>query len=332
LSELASVAFLVLYSSRQNEKALGLKLHKRPSGGTPHLSEHGEALQQSRIRKKMATQLTFAFNPMLAAPESVNICHARVHATTMREAVEIITNYAAKPRGPAYVVTPNAQHLVIHDRDEHFREIYSHADLVLPDGSSLLLAARLMGRRLKERVAGVDLFKALCGRAAELGLSVYLLGGQPGSADLAARKLKAAYPNLIVAGTCCPAWGFEKDVQQLAAIAGMIRAAQPHILFVGLGAPKQENWIYEHGLKLGVPVSMGIGGSFEMVGGITSRAPLWMQEFGLEWLFRLAMEPGRLGKRYLIGNLQFMAMVAKQILHPNLYPANEWPAGSASDL
>jgi N-acetylglucosaminyldiphosphoundecaprenol N-acetyl-beta-D-mannosaminyltransferase len=106
----------------------------------------------------------------------------------------------------------------------------------------------------------------------------------------------------------------------------MIREANPHILFVGLGVPKQENWIYEHGLKLGVPVCMGIGGSFEMVGGVTPRAPRWMQQLGLEWLFRLAVEPRRLWKRYLIGNVQFMVMVFRQLLYPNLYTGNEWPA------
>ncbi|MGA2077574.1 MAG: WecB/TagA/CpsF family glycosyltransferase [Terriglobia bacterium] len=274
----------------------------------------------------MSTQLSLALNPILTLPESVNICHARVHATTLPQAVDLISNYAATLQGPAYVVTPNAQHVVLLERDQHLREIYSHASLVLPDGFSLLLAARLIGKRLKERVTGVDLFKALCRRAAEMGLRVYLLGGQPGSADLAAGKLKAAYPGLTVAGTYCPARGFENDPKQLDATSRMIREANPHILFVGLGVPKQENWIYEHGLKLGVPVCMGIGGSFEMVGGVTPRAPRWMQQLGLEWLFRLAVEPRRLWKRYLIGNVQFMVMVFRQLLYPNLYTGNEWPA------
>jgi N-acetylglucosaminyldiphosphoundecaprenol N-acetyl-beta-D-mannosaminyltransferase len=229
-------------------------------------------------------------------------------------------------QGPVYVVTPNAQHLVLLERDEHFREIYSHANLVLPDGFSLLLAARLVGKRLKERVTGVDVFKALCGRAAEIGLRIFLLGGQPGSADLAARKLKAAYPRLIVAGTYCPAWGFENDREELEVVVRMVRRANPHLLFVGLGTPKQEKWIYAYSLKLGVPVCMGIGGSFEMVGGIIPRAPLWMQGLGLEWLFRLAVEPRRLWKRYLIGSLQFMAIVFTQLLWPDFYTGNEWPA------
>ncbi len=274
----------------------------------------------------MSTQLSVTLNAGLTPSKSVDICHAHVNITTMPHAVALISNYAATSPGPAYVVTPNAQHVVLLEKDQHFREIYSHASLVLPDGFSLLLAARLFGKRLKERVTGVDLFQALCGRAAEMGLRVYLMGGQPGSAALAARKLKGAYPNLIVAGTYCPAWGFENDSRQLDAMARMIRKAKPHILFVGLGAPKQENWIYEHGLKLGVPVCMGIGGSFEMVGGITTRAPRWLQRVGLEWLFRLAVEPRRMWKRYLIGNVQFMALVFGQLLHPTLYEGNAWPA------
>ena len=263
---------------------------------------------------------------MLAAPESVNIGHTRVHAMTLSEAVNLIANYAAEAQVPAYVVTPNAQHLILLEKDEYFREVYSNAYLVVPDGYSLLLAARLIGKRLKERVTGVDLFQALCGRAAEMGLSVYLLGGRPGSANLAVERLQAAHPRLMVAGTDCPAWGFEKNPEQLGAVIRRIREAQPNILFLGLGTPKQENWIFEHRFKLGVPISIGIGGSFEMVGGITRRAPLWMQRMGLEWLFRMANEPGRLWKRYLIGNLQFMAMVFNQLLHPSQYAANEWAA------
>lgn len=274
----------------------------------------------------MATPVNLALSPFFKAPETVKICHASVHAMRLPEAVDLITTYAAHSQGPSYVVTPNAQHLVLLESDRHFREIYSQAGLVLPDGFSLLLAARLIGKRLKERVTGVDLFKALCGRAAEMGLSIYLLGGQPGSAALAAQKLKAAFPKLIVAGTCCPALGFENDPEQLSAIALRIREAKPQILFVGLGAPKQENWIYEHGLKLDVPICMGIGGSFELVSGLVPRAPHWMQRSGLEWLFRLAVEPRRLWKRYLIGNLQFMAMVLRQLLRPSLYAGNECSA------
>ena len=274
----------------------------------------------------MSTPLSVALNPIVTSYESVHICHARVDVVTLPQAVDLISNYAATSPGPAYVVTPNAQHVVLLERSQHFREIYSHASLVVPDGFSLLLAARLWGKRFKERVTGVDLFQALCGPAAEMGLRVYFLGGQPGSADLAARKLQTSNPGLIVAGTSCPAWGFEHHPEQLDAIAKAVREAKPHILFVGLGAPKGENWIFEHGLKLGVPVCMGIGGSFEMVSGMTPRAPGWMQRLGLEWLFRLAVEPRRMWKRYLIGNVQFMALVFKYMMHPGLHEGNARPA------
>jgi N-acetylglucosaminyldiphosphoundecaprenol N-acetyl-beta-D-mannosaminyltransferase len=274
----------------------------------------------------MATQLQLAFNTSLTPEESVDIGHAHVHATTFSEAVDLISKYAASSTEPAYVVTPNAQHVVLLAKDQHFRRAYTHANLVLPDGFSLLLASRLVGKKLKERVTGVDLLEKLCGRAAETGLRVFLMGGRPGSAKLAARTLKSRYPNLIVAGIACPPWGFEHNPAQLEIVAQRIRAAKPDILFVALGAPKQENWIFEHGLKLGVPVSMGIGGSFELVAGLTRRAPKLMQRVGLEWLFRLAIEPRRMWRRYLIGNIEFMVLVLRQLVNPGFFAAGEWPS------
>lgn len=266
----------------------------------------------------MPIQLSLPFNVTLTPSESVDICRAHVHPTTLAEAVDLIVGYAAVSKDPAYVVTTNAQHVVLLNEDQHFREIYDRANLVVPDGFSMLLASWLMDKRLKERVTGVDLMKQLCARAEKTDLRVFFLGGKPDSAKLAARNLKLLYPNLNVCGTICPPMGFESDPVQLNSIAGRITAAKPHMLFVGLGAPKQENWIYMHGLNLGVPVSMGVGGSFELLGGVTPRAPRWMQRVGLEWLFRLSVEPRRLWKRYLIGNFQFSVLVLRQLLAPRV--------------
>jgi N-acetylglucosaminyldiphosphoundecaprenol N-acetyl-beta-D-mannosaminyltransferase len=274
----------------------------------------------------MATAQCIVTPPLAVKINRIRIGRALVNAMSFSEALEVLVEHASSRKAPLHVVTPNAQHVVMLEDDPQFREVYEHAALVLPDGASLLGAARILGTKFRERITGIDLFQGLCERAAQKGLRVFLLGGCPGAADLAVKKLWARYPNLIVAGTCCPPWGFENDQQQLATVARMIRQAKPHVLFVGLGAPKQENWIYEHGLNLSVPVCMGIGGSFEMVGGITPRAPLWLQRLGLEWLFRLAVEPRRMWKRYLIGNVQFMAVVLRQLLHPSLYAGNEWPA------
>jgi len=220
----------------------------------------------------------------------------------------------AQNRGkPAYVITPNAQHIVLLEKDRRLQEVYAHADLVIPDGISLLIAARLYGRSLQQRIAGVDLFKALCGHAAEAALHVFLLGGRPGSAELAATALKNDYPTLTCT-TYCPPLGFEQSADELKQTADAITSAQPDILFAALGAPKQEYWIYEHGLQLSVPVCIGVGGSFEIVGGVVPRAPLWTQNIGCEWLYRLCREPRRMWRRYLFGNMEFAAIVLRQRL------------------
>jgi N-acetylglucosaminyldiphosphoundecaprenol N-acetyl-beta-D-mannosaminyltransferase len=218
----------------------------------------------------------------------------------------------AQNRGkPAYVITPNAQHIVLLENDRRLQEVYEHADLVIPDGISLLIAARLYGRSLKQRIAGVDVFKVLCGNAAKSDLHVFLLGGRPGSAELAEIALKADHPGLKCT-TYCPPQGFEQDSEALRETAEAIKGAQPDILFVALGAPKQEYWIYEHGLQLSVPVCIGVGGSFEIVGGVVPRAPMWAQNIGCEWLYRLCMEPRRMWRRYLLGNLEFASIVLRQ--------------------
>ncbi len=228
------------------------------------------------------------------------------------EAVHAITRHAVRGGPPACVVTPNAQHIVLLESDASLREAYANADLVVADGASLVLASRLLGEKLRERVAGVDLFERLCAKAAEFGLRVFLLGGRPGSAQRTAGKLRQQFPGLSVAGTCCPPLGFERDEQQLQAIGDAIRTARPDLVFVALGAPKQESWMHFHGRRLGVPALIGVGGSFEIVGGLLPRAPRLLQRMGCEWLCRLLLEPRRLWRRYLIGNFRFLWVVLHQ--------------------
>ena len=162
------------------------------------------------------------------------------------------------------MVTPNAQHIVLLESDGGLRATYAKADLVIADGASLVLASRLLGEKLRLRVAGVDLFEQLCGQAAELRLRVFLLGGRPGSAELAAARLQRQFPNLIVAGSCCPPMGFENDGHELHAVDEVIRAAQPDLVFVALGAPKQERWMESHGRRSGAAVLIGVGGSLRL--------------------------------------------------------------------
>jgi len=242
----------------------------------------------------------------------VQIGHAWVHAGRFSQMVEAIVAHTKSAKSPQYIVTPNAQHIVLLARDKYLQKIYSEARFVLPDGISLIWAARLLGQPIPHRVTGVDMFEALCARAAQEGLRVFLLGGRPGSAEKAASNLQLRYSGLQIAGTSCPALGFEDDVSQRRAVESEILRANPHLLFVALGAPKQEYWMHEHARRLGVPITMGVGGAFEMIGGIVRRAPVFVQKLDCEWLYRLAKEPRRMWKRYLIGNLQFASIVLNQ--------------------
>ena len=140
------------------------------------------------------------------------------------------------------------------------------------------------------------------------------MGGRPGSVDKTAVILQTRHPDLQIVDTDCPPYGFEKDSDELARIKAKITRVVPHLLFVGLGTPKQERWIYENYRDLNVPMAIGIGASFEFVSGIVARAPNWMQKVGLEWFFRLLIEPRRLWKRYFIGNPLFLWHVLKQKL------------------
>jgi N-acetylglucosaminyldiphosphoundecaprenol N-acetyl-beta-D-mannosaminyltransferase len=243
--------------------------------------------------------------------ERAQIADVAIDGLDFDGAVEAIAERAATGP-PSYVVTPNAHHVVLLQRDELLREIYERAFLIVPDGVPLLWAARLLGQRLNGRVNGTDLFERLCERAAERGLRVFLLGGRPGAADAAAAVLRARHPALQICGTACPPLGFEHDARENARVCEAIAAARPALLFVGLGAPKQEYWMFRNAERLGVPVSLGIGVSFEFVGGVVERAPRWMQRAGLEWLHRAGSEPARLWRRYVFGNARFCALVARQ--------------------
>lgn len=242
----------------------------------------------------------------------INIAGVNIDRYSFNEVIEIITDHVTSGGAPAYVVTPNAQHTLTFQQDAHFRDIYRDAFLSVPDGVPLLWAAKFLQTPLNGRVNGTDLFEKLCAVAATRGLKIFLLGGRPGAADKAAAILERRHPGLKIAGTYCPPYGFESDPVELRRIDDAILAAAPEILFVGLGAPKQENWIYARYRQLGIPISLGIGVSFELVAGMVKRSPVWMQTAGLEWAFRLIVEPGRLWKRYILGNPTFVWLVLKQ--------------------
>jgi N-acetylglucosaminyldiphosphoundecaprenol N-acetyl-beta-D-mannosaminyltransferase len=152
----------------------------------------------------------------------------------------------------------------------------------------------------------------MCALGGRQGLSVYFLGGLPGAADTAAARLAARYPGLVIAGTDCPAPGFESDPAAIRKVLAKITAARPDLLCVAFGAPRQEIWMHQHCSTLPIGAALSVGAAFDTQAGLRKRAPKWTHAIGAEWLYRLCMEPRRLWKRYLIGNSQFAAIVASE--------------------
>lgn len=208
---------------------------------------------------------------------------------TMDEAVARAEELLEAP-GASIVVTPNAEigYEALHDAQ--FRALLNGADLVLPDGAGVVLAAKLRKTPLKQKVAGVDFADRLLTLLAETGKTLYLLGGKPGIAELAAEKMREKHPGLQICGM---ADGYFKDEGP---VIGKINAAKPDVLFVCVGAPKQEIFMHAHKDELDVRLMAGLGGSLDAFAGTVKRAPKWMIRCNLEWLYRLIKEPKRFGR------------------------------------
>ncbi len=230
---------------------------------------------------------------------------------TMDEAVDAVRRLI-ESEGRHYVATPNVDHIVRLHKDPAFRRAYAGASLVIPDGMPLIWASRSLGRPLKGRVTGADLLPNVCRMAAQMSKSVYFLGGREGVAQHAGENLAARYPGLRVAGAYSPPMGFERDPAEHQRIVECINAAQPDVLAIGLGSPKQELWIAEHLHTLAVKVALCIGAGIDFAAGTAVRAPHWMQDHGLEWAWRLLQEPSRLWKRYLVDDVAFAKIVAQE--------------------
>ena len=189
-----------------------------------------------------------------------------------------------------YVVTPNPELVDRARREEPFRQALNGADLVLPDGIGVVYAARLLGRRLKGRCPGIDFAGKLMEHMARTGLRLYLLGAKPGVAEAAAARLEIRYPGLTICGT------HDGYFQEDAPVVEEIRRAGADVVFVCLGAPKQEYWMVKNGPATGARLMAGLGGSLDVFAGVVERAPESWQRLGLEWLYRLTKEPKRIGR------------------------------------
>ncbi len=248
----------------------------------------------------------------------VRLMGIRLHAAREDEVNEHIVGAASRGLG-GVVITPNLDHLRRAVRDPAYRTLIEQASLSVPDGFPLVLASRIQGTPLPARVAGSDLISSLSAHAARAGLSVFLLGGDPGTAERAAEILRQRSPGLRIAGTYCPPVGFERDGQIMDEMRRLLRDSEAHIVFVALGSPKQEYLIARVRQELPSAWWLGVGISFSFLCGEVPRAPRWMRRCGLEWFHRLISEPRRLFRRYLIEGIPFAVVLMLQSLRGRLF-------------
>lgn len=209
---------------------------------------------------------------------------------------------------PVQHVVLNAAKVVAMSKDDDLRRVIAACPIVNADGMSVVVASRLLRRPLPERVAGIDLFLELVGRCAADGRSVYFLGATDEVLDEMVRRFRAQYPALNIAGYRNGFWTDD------AATVREVHETHADLLFLAIPSPRKEFWLGEHMAGLGVPFAMGVGGSFDVIAGKVARAPVWVQRIGCEWIYRVAQEPRRLWKRYLVGNSQFVWLTLKELV------------------
>jgi N-acetylglucosaminyldiphosphoundecaprenol N-acetyl-beta-D-mannosaminyltransferase len=243
---------------------------------------------------------------------SYRLLGVRVDAVQIPNAVRLINEWARKRHGCRYVAVTGMHGVMEAQHDAQFMRILNSAGLVVPDGMPLVWLARLRGHRLERRVYGPELMLAVFDSAARPSLRHFLYGGGPGVPERLADTLRGRFPGTIIAGTYSPPYRAltpEEDSQ----ITQLINRAQPDIVWVGLSTPKQERWMHQHRHLLEAPVLIGVGAAFDINAGVKIQAPACMREHGLEWLFRLAQEPRRLWRRYLIYGSQFLFYVSLEL-------------------
>jgi N-acetylglucosaminyldiphosphoundecaprenol N-acetyl-beta-D-mannosaminyltransferase len=236
------------------------------------------------------------------------ISGVRIDRVSMDETVTQCDQFI-RTRVPHQVVVVNAAKLVKAQTDKYLRHIINEADLVGADGMPLVWLSKLLGDPIPGRVNGTDLMEKLVEHAARKGYSIYFLGAKLEVVRKVVDTYKEKYPDLKVAGYRDGYFNPEDET----AVADEIRASGADIIFLAFGSPKKEKFVRDHLFRMNVPLVHGVGGSFDVVAGITKRAPVWMQNAGLEWFYRFLQEPSRMWKRYLFTNVEFMAVAALEV-------------------
>jgi len=255
---------------------------------------------------KTATAMTQT--EMTLQTSKVELFGVYAHALSMRETLDLIDERIASRIFTQHVVV-NVAKIINMRKDPTLAESVKACDIVNIDGMGVVWGARLLGHDVPERVAGVDLFMALVSRAAERRYPIYLLGAQQSVVEQVATTLSIAHPNLPIAGFH---HGYFWDDEE--AIVDKVRRSGARLLFVAITSPKKENFVNRWKEQLGVDLVMGVGGTFDVVAGKVRRAPLWMQRWGMEWLYRVIQEPRRMWKRYLVTNSHFALLLLRSLI------------------
>jgi len=252
-------------------------------------------------------------NPIV--PARIQLFGVEIDVVRREEAATAVLRMSKTEGACRFVVTPNADHVVLLQRNAAMRRAYADATLVIADGWPVVLASRVLARPLPERVTGSDLVPGVFLAANPKDpLRVFLFGAAPGVAERAASTVEARYPGVRVVGAYGPPLGFERDPEETRRSLDRIRDAQPELLLVGLGAPKQELWVHANRGEIRARVALCIGATIDFLAGERSRAPAWMQRIGLEWFHRMAQEPKRLVPRYAKNAVEFPQLVFREWL------------------
>ena len=246
----------------------------------------------------------------------VGVLGCAVDAVTLQGAVARAEAAIAR-RETCQHVAVNAAKLVRYQRDPRLRQALDGCELATADGQAVVWAARILGQPLPERVTGIDLMDALLEVSAHKGYRVYLLGARASVLERAEAAIRTRFPRVEIAGRHHGYFGADEEERLVADIA----AARPDILFVALETPAKELFLARHRGRLGIPFVMGVGGAFDVLAGVRRRAARAMRRLGLEWLYRLAQDPRRLARRYVVGNAQFIWLVLRAAAHARVRPA-----------
>jgi N-acetylglucosaminyldiphosphoundecaprenol N-acetyl-beta-D-mannosaminyltransferase len=241
--------------------------------------------------------------------DRITLMGCSIDNLSMEETLQTIEGFIHSGQPHQHVVV-NVDKLVKASRDPELRGIINDCALINVDGMPVVWASRLLGKPLKERVAGVDLFEALMRRAGEKGWRVFLLGAREEVVSKVASTYQHKYPNLVLAGYRNGYWKGEAEEAQVAA---QIRDAKPDLLFVAISSPKKEQFLGRYQAEMKIPFAMGVGGTFDVAIGHVKRAPVWMQKSGLEWFYRFLQEPRRMFRRYFIEDMAFVWLFLKEL-------------------